>query len=152
MSPNPRGSGGAPTSRVVLRYAAFQLPGQAVMVLAASAAHEWLGLDTRVAVGAVLLWIVKDIVMFPWVRKAYEPGDGRHSREVRGTVATTCEELDPTGYVRVGSELWRAECTLADAPIAAGQRVRVLDARGLTLRVAPLPEEEKARGAEHLRP
>ncbi len=122
------------------------------MVLAASAAHEWLGLDTRVAVGAVLLWIVKDIVMFPWVRKAYEPGDGRHSREVRGTVATTCEELDPTGYVRVGSELWRAECTLADAPIAAGQRVRVLDARGLTLRVAPLPEEEKARGAEHLRP
>jgi membrane-bound serine protease (ClpP class) len=42
---------------------------------------------------------------------------------------------DAAGYVRVHGELWRAT---TQAPVTAGQRVRVLDVNGLTLMVEPL--------------
>jgi membrane-bound serine protease (ClpP class) len=44
---------------------------------------------------------------------------------------------DSPGQVRVAGERWRA---IADAPIAAGERVRVVDMDGLTIRVAPLSQ------------
>ena len=44
----------------------------------------------------------------------------------------TLEWLSPSGYVRVGGELWRAEARDGRA-IAAGARVVVREARGLSL-------------------
>ena len=66
---------------------------------------------------------------------------GRSHREpsptgVGGLVGTTGVALDEVdaggGAVRIGSERWRAR---ADAPIAAGSRVEVIDVEGLVLRV-----------------
>lgn len=44
------------------------------------------------------------------------------------------------GQVRVQGEIWAATC---DHPLAAGQWVRVQTVEGLTLRVKPLPQEER---------
>jgi len=129
-------SSGAATHRVLLRYAAFQLPGIAMMSLGVVVAHTWFDVPAHVCFGALGLWIVKDMVMFPFVRKAYEPGDGRLPRDVNGAIGTAHEDLAPSGYVNIGSELWRAECEPEHAPISKGEPVRVVAVRGLTVTVA----------------
>ncbi len=135
MSEGPPADG-ARTSRVVLRYAAFQLPGFAAMLLGATVAHEWFEVPAWIAACAVLLWMLKDAVMFPFVRRAYEPGDGRTPRDVNGALGVADETLDPNGYVRIGSELWRARGPTG-ASIGKGQTVRVTGVRGLTVSVEP---------------
>ena len=134
-------SSGAATHRVLLRYAAFQLPGLAMMTLGVVVAHSWFDVPTHICVIALGLWIVKDTVMFPFVRKAYEPGDGRLPREVNGALGTAHEDLDPSGYVGIGSELWRAECQSEHPPIRKGDAIRVVEVRGLTVTVTrePIP-------------
>ncbi|MBW2396327.1 MAG: NfeD family protein [Deltaproteobacteria bacterium] len=123
----------ATTRRVVLRYVAFQLPGLAAITLGASAAVEWMELPLNVALTAVGCWVLKDAVMFRFVRKAYEPGDGRTPRDVRDALGTATEEIESEGYVRIGSELWRARLAEGCESIAKGEAVRVVDVRGLTV-------------------
>ncbi|MCP5066886.1 MAG: hypothetical protein GY946_09990 [bacterium] len=135
------GEPGAATHRVLLRYIAFQLPGLAVFSLGATAAVEWMELPLNVALTAVGLWMVKDAVMFRFVRKAYEPGDGRTPRDVRDCRGVATEEIGPEGYVRIGSELWRARVTEGCPPIAEGGAIRVLEVRGLTVVVDREPRE-----------
>lgn len=97
-----------------------------------------------VATLGVVLWICKDAALFPIVRKAYEPGDGRVPREVVDAIGTADEDLDPTGYVRVGSELWRATCSPSEPPIRKGAQIRVTAAEGLTLYVTAHPGDDAA--------
>jgi len=124
---------------VLLRYAAFQLPGLAVFSLGAAAAHEWLELPANVALAAVALWMLKDVFMFRFVRKAYEPGNGRTPRDVRDALGIATEGLENEGYVRIGSELWRARRAEGCPPIAPGETVRIVDVRGLTVTVDRAP-------------
>jgi membrane-bound serine protease (ClpP class) len=56
-------------------------------------------------------------------------------------VGTARAALAPHGKVFIHGELWEAE---ADAPVAAGERVEVVEVRGLTLRV------RKARNADEI--
>ncbi len=56
-----------------------------------------------------------------------------------GRVATVVEPLEPAGRVKLLGEDWAARNVLAPgAPIAAGQKVRVVEIKGLTLSVAPI--------------
>lgn len=54
---------------------------------------------------------------------------------MHGAVGVVREALDPTGYVFVNGELWRARST--GAVIPTGDFVRVIEVDGLTLMVAP---------------
>jgi membrane-bound serine protease (ClpP class) len=49
-----------------------------------------------------------------------------------GQEAVADTDLAPAGWVRVMGEKWRAE---AEGPVTAGQTVRIVDVKGLTLRV-----------------
>ena len=91
------------------------------------------------AAGALLAgFVAKDLALFPWLRRAYE---NRPSRFVgvdalvgaRGRVE---DRLDPRGHVRIGAERWRAVAS-CDAPLEAGEIVRVLGVTGLELTVEP---------------
>jgi membrane protein implicated in regulation of membrane protease activity len=122
---------------VLLRYVAFQLPGLSIMVLGAAVATHWFEVPGWIALCAVGLWMLKDAVMFPFVRKAYEPGDGRHPRDLAGAAGTARDTLAPTGYVQISSELWRAQCLPGTERIEAGTAIRVVEVRGLTVLVEP---------------
>jgi membrane-bound serine protease (ClpP class) len=54
---------------------------------------------------------------------------------MRGAVGVVREPIDPTGYVFVNGELWRARST--GEAISNGEFVRVIEMDGLTLLVAP---------------
>lgn len=124
---------------VVARYTLFQIPGWVVVGGLAWGSREWFGVSDVVALAAFVLWVVKDVVLFPFVRRAYEPdGGGDAASALLGAVAVAQEELAPSGYVRLRAELWRAELGPERPPVPAGGRVRVTGLRGLTLLVEPV--------------
>jgi membrane protein implicated in regulation of membrane protease activity len=81
-------------------------------------------------------WIVKDLLLFPFVRSAYLPPGGAAAERLVGARAVTVERIDPVGYVRIGSELWRAEMRPGAAAVEPGRPVTVVGVDGLTLVVA----------------
>jgi membrane protein implicated in regulation of membrane protease activity len=119
--------------RTIVRYVALQTPG---WVLAAAVAW-WLaakaGVATWLAALGFALFVFKDFALYPWLRHAYAVDDPDVAALLIGRTGIARERLDPTGYVRIGAELWRAELAPDCAPIEAGARVVVREVRGLTL-------------------
>jgi len=118
-----------------LKYVLLETPGWA-LAACVLAFFVWRG-DLTLPVAGLLfaLWVGKDFVLYPLLRVAYEDGRSDGAGELVGALGTARERLDPEGYVRVGSELWRAVVAREQAPVEAGSAVRVLEVRDLTLRV-----------------
>jgi membrane protein implicated in regulation of membrane protease activity len=102
------------------------------------AAVTWWDLAPWLAVLLLGLWVGKDFVLYPLLRVAYEDSSRNGTDHLIGAVGTVREPLDPDGWVRVGSELWRAEIAPEIGSAEAGSEVRVVDVRGMILRVEPV--------------
>ncbi len=111
-------------------YILAQLPGWVLAVLAVAALSRWMALPARVAVVVVILWIVKDLLLFPTMRRYYrsEPAE----RRIVGQRGTAVTDIAPTGFVRVRGELWQAS---SEQDIVAGSEIYVRDIHGLQLTV-----------------
>lgn len=124
--------------RVLGRYVLFQIPE---LLLAGTGLVVLVGLDVLTARWAWILfalWIAKEVVLFPLVRKAYEPSDPAATSRLIGATGVVIERLDREGRVRVGPELWRARLVAeAPAPVEPGEFVCVTSVEGLTLWVEP---------------
>src|SRR4030067_2988149 len=94
--------------RIVQRYALYQIPDIAILVLILFVLHQWVGLSLGLFIGLVSLCIVKYVLVFSFVWSAYDkprPGD---VTSLIGTQGIAEELLDPSGYIREHGELWRA--------------------------------------------
>ncbi len=133
------GSGG----RAIARYTLFQIPDLILLSLGLAAAVRWWNLPVLAACGLVALWIAKDVVMYPILRVAYEPGGSSGVFEIHGALGVVVQPLVPSGYVRLGSELWKAELVSGSEPVSVGSAIRVVEVRGLTLVVESVPAAEQ---------
>ena len=127
--------------RIVQRYALYQIPDMAILVLILFLVHQWVGLSLGLCIGLVTLWMVKYILVFSFVWRAYDkprPGD---VTSLIGTQGIAEELLDPAGYIRVHGELWRAEVVGKTMAIEKGQAVLIERAYGLTLLVKPFQKK-----------
>src|SRR4030042_203883 len=91
--------------RIVLRYALYQIPDMAIFVLFLFVLHQWVDLSLWLYIGLVNLWMVKYVLVFTFVWRAYDkprPGD---VKSLIGTEGIAEERLDPSGYIRVHGEL-----------------------------------------------
>jgi membrane protein implicated in regulation of membrane protease activity len=123
---------------VVGKYALLQVPGALIVALLLAGAVRWWDLSVPLALGLFALWVLKDVALFPLLRVAYEPGGGGGGAEALvGAEGVARGPLAPTGYVRVGAELWRAELASQGEAVADGTPVRVRAVRDLTLLVEP---------------
>ena len=123
--------------RILLRYALYQIPDVAILVLILFALHRWIGLSLWLFLGLTSLWIVKYVFVFSFVWRAYDkprPGD---LTSLIGTEGIAEERLDPSGYIRVHGELWRAQAIAGTMAIEKGQTVLIEKAYGFTLLVKP---------------
>ena len=66
------------------------------------------------------------------------------SEAMLGWLAIAQTALAPEGQILVRGELWRAKLSSSDSFVAAGERVKVLRADGLTLEVAAVPLTQSA--------
>jgi membrane protein implicated in regulation of membrane protease activity len=126
----------------VAKYVLFQIPELAVVCVLAIGARGWVGLPDWAAAGIIALWVIKDAVLFPFVRIAYQPNSGGGAGNLAGARGIAQDALRPFGYVRVSAELWRADLRPGAPPVEPGDRVRVVDVRGLTLLVESDDSEE----------
>jgi len=127
--------------RIVLRYACYQIPDVAIFALILYVIHRWIGLSLGGCIGLAILWMVKYVIVFSFVWRAYDkprPGDVTSLIGIEGIVE---KRLDPSGYIRVHGELWRAEVLGKAMAIEKGQTVLIEKADGLTLLVKPFQKK-----------
>ena len=120
-----------------VRYILLEIPG---WIVAAIVLWLLVRSDEMHAHTAWLLfgiWVAKDFALYPVLRVGYQPSAPDGSGSLVGALGIARERLDPSGYVRVGSELWRAELVQGQPPVESGASVRVVSVHRLTLRVEP---------------
>lgn len=127
--------------RVFLRYLALQASGWVLAALLLSGLVYADFLPYWVAVVLVAALVIKDLLFFPYVRRAYEVGVPHGAGELMGLAGEVEESLTPDGYLRVGSERWRARLVgkVRSLPVGASAIIRDID--NLTLLVEPLEDE-----------
>jgi len=119
---------------LIWRYSLFQLPGIAVVIIILVLIQRWIDLSHWLVWGLVTLWIIKDIVLFPLVWRAYDWEGAKKANSMVGLEGVAKESLAPRGYIQIRNERWLAE-VIDGTEIGAGQRVRVVEMRGLWLAV-----------------
>ncbi|HWR50480.1 MAG TPA: NfeD family protein [Bryobacteraceae bacterium] len=117
------------------RYSLFQIPGWIAAGAALYLLRRWLGLDDWIAWLLFGLYVAKDFLLYPVLKRSYEARWKPGPAHLIGERGTAVEDIAPEGYVRVRGEMWMAEAA-AGASIPAEARVRVQAVRGKMLVVA----------------
>ena len=129
-------------SRTIARYTLFQIPDLILLGLGLAAAVRWWNLPVFAAYGLLAAWVAKDVMMYPILRVAYEGGGSSGVEAIHGALGVVTEPLVPSGYVRLGSERWKAELVSGSEAVTVGSAIRVVELRGLTLIVEPVTSAE----------
>ncbi len=122
---------------VYVRYVALQLIELAVVVLALLVVRQWWMMPDGLFWGLVCGWIIKDAVLFPFVWRAYDQDAPGAAGSMIGELGIAKSRLNPSGYVQVRGERWKAVRAGDGPPIEQGSPVRIRSRTGLTLHVTP---------------
>jgi membrane protein implicated in regulation of membrane protease activity len=129
------------SARVVLRYALLQVPFTALVIVVLIWVRKWVDFPIWFICGLVAFLVIKDIVLYPFVWRAYDPDSPALTNTLEGARGIAINDLHPSGYIEIGAEKWQAEVIEGSPPIRRGQRVRVHGIRGLTLLVELDPKK-----------
>lgn len=121
------------TVRELGSYLLWQLPSWVALALVLIWLSVAIPFDGWIAVAVLLLFAIKDVLLFPALRVAFRRPT--HGPWPIGKRAQTVEPLEPSGYIRVEGELWKAEAFRPGTRIPAGSTVIVRAAHGLLLLV-----------------
>lgn len=110
-----------------IKYLLFQIPGWIITAIVLLMLLHWEFIPKWLAVLCFVAWLLKDLLLYPFLRRAYEPGVTGSARLV-GSRGVAEGDLAPTGYIRVRGELWRAVVSPADNVIRSGTEVEVVSA------------------------
>jgi membrane-bound ClpP family serine protease len=121
--------------RIVVRYGLFQIPDMLILIVILLVLQWWMDLAWWLYGCIVGLWVVKEVLIFPFVWNAYEQSRPGETRSLIGMEGIAEERLTPSGYIRVHGELWQSEVIGKETPIQKGETVLVKGANGLTLLV-----------------
>jgi len=124
------------SSRIIGKYVLLQVPALVILFVLLVLAKRWIDLPSWFIWGLIGLWIAKDLALFPLTWRAYDQDHARSGNSMIGARGIAEEKLNPSGYIRVGGELWKAEAVGNARPIVEGEGVRVQGIRGLILLVS----------------
>jgi len=99
--------------------------------------RKWFAIPDFYLWIALGLWVLKDVVFFPFVWRAYDWDDPGQTGAMIGRQGRVTRKLAPSGYVQIGGELWLAEAAEPSLSIEEGQWVTVESLDGLKLFVRP---------------
>ncbi|MBW2231588.1 MAG: NfeD family protein [Deltaproteobacteria bacterium] len=117
------------------RYLAFQVPGWGIALALAWGLDVWSTIPRSMIGSLLAAFVVKDFLIYPFVRSAYEhrPHDPGH--RVVGACGKVVVALDPDGWVEVGHERWRARRETDGPMLDVGEKVEIAALRGHTVLV-----------------
>jgi membrane-bound ClpP family serine protease len=119
------------------------IPGTLALVLILIVIRHWVMMPAWLFGTIVALSIAKDVIMFPFVWKAYDQKPSTIPGSMIARRGVAIKRLAPVGYIQVGGELWRAEKIGDGPPIEMGEWVRVKSMEGLKLYVISMRNEER---------
>ena len=134
--------------RTLGRYLLFQAVGWALGTLALAALVYWDVMALWLAGVLLALFVAKDLILFPYVRKAYEPSATHGGESLLGAVARVERSLTPDGWVRLGAESWRARVPDGTRDVKEGESVEVREIDSLVLIVEPVLVERRLAAGE----
>ena len=120
-------------SRVLLKYSLIQLPALVVIVFILMLVRQRISIPSWLVWCLIGLWIIKDLILYPFVWRAYDwdpSGDSDMMTDLRGIAK---ERIDPSGYIMVRGELWQARVIGDSVTIEKGENVVIKAREGLTL-------------------
>ena len=129
------------STRVLVRYTILQLPALALIAVGMLFVSRWFEIPSWLLWCIVLAWLAKDVILYPFVWRAYDQPREKGVNAMVGMCCIVKERLAPSGYVMARGELWKAELTANSRSVEKGERVRVQETRGLTLIVKPWDED-----------
>ena len=121
--------------RVLLKYSMIQLPAAVVIFLILMLVSQWITIPAWLVWCLIGLWIVKDLILYPFVWRAYDWNPSGNSDIMMGLCGIAKERLDPSGYIIIRGELWKARVIEEGMTIEKGAKVIVKSREGLTLQV-----------------
>jgi len=139
-------------SKVILKYTLVHLAELGLLVVALIAARQVIGISTWLVITILALWVIKDVVLFRKVWRAYAWADNAPMQKLIGMEATVLDGLDPVGYVRVRGELWKAEVIDPRYPAERGEKTRVVDVKGMLLIVESRSDRQAGRSIDGVSP
>ena len=120
------------------RYWLFQIPGWALTVVVLLALRPWIDISLSVVFGLLALIVIKDFLLYPFVRSAYDTRVKTGIAQLIGSPGVVKQDLDPEGFVLVRGELWKARLTHNHRAAPKGTEVQIEAADGMTLLVEPI--------------
>ena len=120
-------------SQVYIRYGLLTIPGTVILILVLIVVRNWVEIPFWLQVTLICLWIAKEVILFPFIWRAYDHTRSEVSRSMIGERGLTRQKLAPAGYIRVQGELWKAEKMPGEPPIEKDKWVRVIEIEGLKL-------------------
>jgi membrane protein implicated in regulation of membrane protease activity len=131
-----------PSLRIVVKYILLQLPGQVSFVLILLLFRQLLAVPNHLFWGLLIFWIAKDIVLFPFLWRFYDPNHYPDRFHMVGRKGIALSRLNPDGYVRVRGERWRASIADGQVPVDPGEAIWVEAVESLKLTVKPCAEDK----------
>ncbi len=129
------------TVRILVRYVLLQVPGTALLVLILIQLRNWFDLPAWSVWGLIAISVAKDVILFPFVWRAYDWDRQREAHSMVGRRGIAKERLAPSGYIKIRGELWKARVVEGGPPIEKGEAILVEEMRGFTLLVRPYKEK-----------
>jgi len=124
------------------RYWLLQIPSWVLLILVLGFAHEWFDLPAWVGGLILVLWVVKDAILYPILKPGYETATKTGLERLVGLIGLAKQDLNPEGYVLVNGELWRAIADPPDKAIPRGADVKVNAADGMRLTVSEVADPD----------
>jgi membrane protein implicated in regulation of membrane protease activity len=119
------------------RYLLYQIPGWLLASIILTALWRADALPVSYALLIFGAYVVKDIVLYPFLRRSYETDSRKGAELLVGQRGVAAEALAPEGYIRVRGELWRASVRPESDTIPEGSPVRIEEVSGSLLLVRP---------------
>jgi len=122
-------------TRIIKRYILFQIPAFLIVISILLLLDQWLNLTYVLITAILVLWILKDTIMYRFVWKSYDVDNKAQVNRLIGSKGKIVEDLNPRGYVKVNGELWHAEVNNNDTFLRKDEVVEVVEVNGLKMRV-----------------
>jgi len=129
--------------KIIIRYALLQIPELILIIIGLRLVLIWFDLADWLFWIIILMMVIKDIILFPFLWRAYDWDNPKNTNSLLGVRGIARERLAPNGYIFINGELWMAELAEEEIIIEKDEPVIVTGVQGLTLIVQPAQEKNK---------
>jgi len=126
----------------LIKYILLQIPSLLLIIIILILFHDWIGIPDWLIWVIIILWISKDVILYPKIKKAYIGEEKQAMDSLIGHMGIAQEDINPTGYIRIGNELWKAIAESKHKKIKKGNSVLVVSVKGLSLIVKPVVKQK----------